>query len=545
MTASARDRGREAFARQAWAEAFAQLSAADQEATLEPADLEKLATAAYLLGRDADWRDTWARAHREHLSRGDRERAARCAFWVGISLLERGDLAQANGWIARGQRLVADVGHDCVEQGYLLFPTALHAIAQGDNPTAHTIFGRMLEIGQRFGDRDLVTLARHGQGRVLIRLGEATNGISLLDEVMVAVTSGEVSPIVAGDVYCGTLSACQEIFDLRRAREWTAALSDWCAAQPDLIPYRGQCMIRRSEIMQFHGAWGDALEESRLACERLSHPPGQPGSGAAFYQLAELHRLRGDFDLAEEAYRQASERGRSPQPGLAQLRLAQGQIEAARSAIARTVDDARESRLRSRVLGPFVEIMIAADEPAAARGAAEELTQIADALGAPFLQAQSGQAAGAVLLAERRPEPALAALHQALTTWCELEVLYENARTRVLIGLACRELGDDPGGTMELEAARRIFQQLGAAPDLARLAELSRHGRGEDTARLTARELQVLHHLAAGKTNRAIALELAISEKTVARHVSNIFTKLGLTTRAAATAYAYRHHLVH
>lgn len=543
-TAGALDRGREHFERRAWAEAYAQWSAADQESPLDATDLERLAAVAYLLGRDADWGELWTRAHREYLARDDRQQAARCAFWLAYSFLDRGETARSNGWIARARRLLADDGRDCVEQGYLLVPAAMEALAQGRNTTAHAAFAQSAEIGQRFGDRDLVAIARHGQGRALIRLGEAATGIALLDEVMVAVTSGELSPIVAGDVYCGMISACHEIFDLRRATEWTTALSAWCAARPDLVPYRGQCMIRRAEIMQFHGAWPEAVDEARRACERLSRPPGQPGVGAAFYQMAELHRLRGEFASAEEAYRHASDSGRKPHPGLAVLRLAQGQIDAARAAIGGAVEEAHDRRLRSRLLAPYVEIMLAANDVPAARRAADELSDIAATVGAPVLEAMARQATGAVLLAEGNPGAAMSALQRALTVWCELEMPYEAARARALVGVASRELGDHDTGEMELDAACRVFQQVGAKPDLARVAALRRKARPDTASRLTARELQVLRLLAAGKTNRAIAQDLGISEKTVARHVSNIFTKLGLATRAAAAAYAYQHHLV-
>ncbi len=538
------DRGRKAFGRRAWEEAFTHLSAADRESALEGEDLERLATAAFLLGRDADCPDLWARAHHRHLGRGDRERAARCAFWLAVGLLEKGESAQGSGWIARGRRLLGEGGLDCVEQGYLLLPAALQSIDEGDNAGASTTFGRAAEIGERFGDPDLVALARHGQGRALIRLGKPAEGVALLDEAMVAVLAGEVSPIVAGDVYCGVISGCQEIFDWHRAQEWTTALARWCDAQPDLVAYRGQCLVRRAEILQLRGAWPDALAEARRASERLSRPPGQPGIGAAFYQEGELHRLRGDFAAAEEAYRRAGEWSRKPQPGLAQLRLAQGQVAAAATAIRRLLDETQDRRTRSRMLAAAVEIELAMGDVAAARAAAGELSAIAGELGAPFLSAASDQATGAVLLADGDTRAALAALGRAAATWQELEVPYEAARVRVLIGLACRERDDEGAAAMELAAARAVFQRLGAVPDAARVEQLSRAGPARVASGLTAREVQVLRHVAAGRSNRAIADELHISEKTVARHLSNIFVKLGLSSRSAATAYAYRHDLV-
>jgi DNA-binding CsgD family transcriptional regulator len=537
------DRGRESFGRQAWADAYAQLFAADHEWPLGPEDLERLAVAAFLVGRDAESAEAWERAHHECLRLGDAARAARCAFWLAVELLNRGERARAGGWLARAQRLI-DEGHlDCVERGYLLVPVGLRSIAEGDLAAAYTTFGKAAEIGERFSDRDLVVFGRHGQGRVLVRTGKIAEGLALLDETMIAVTAGEVSPVLTGMVYCGVIEICHEIFDLRRAQEWTAALTGWCVAQPDLVPYRGQCLVHRSQIMQLHGAWQDAMDEARRASERLSTPPGQP-LGMAFYQQGELHRLRGEFGQAEAAYRQASQAGHTPQPGLALLRLAQGRVDAARAGIRRLMEEVHDRVTRSTVLAAHVEIMLAVHDLGAARAAVDELSKLAAGIDTPFLHALSAQAIGAVLLAEGNSRAAMEALRQAWRAWQELQAPYEAARTRVLMGLACREQGDEDGAELELEAAHRVFQQLGAGPDLAQVEEFSSASAHEDVGGLTARELQVLALVAAGKTNREIAMVLVISEYTVRRHLQNVFAKLGVSSRAAATTYAFQHQLV-
>ena len=543
LLGAGRARGRESFDRRQWADAFAELSAADREAGLEPEDLERLATAAYLLGRDEDSVEVWERAHHEILGRGDELWAARCAGRIVFVLMNGGEFARAGGWLARARRLIDDGQRDCAERGHLLVPVALQHAFAGDWPSAQAISGQAAEIGDRFGDVELVTVARSIQGRSLIGQGKTVEGMTLLDEVMVAVMADEVPEMIAGAVYCSVIEACQEVFDLGRAQQWTAALTHWCDSQPDLVPFSGSCLVHRAEIMQLHGAWPDAVDAARRARERLLRR-GQPAVGAAFYQQGEVHRLRGEFAQAEEAYQQASRWGREPQPGLALLRLAQGQVGAAEAAIRRVADEAQDRVTRSRLLPALVEIMSAAGDADAARAAADELSKIADDLDALLLRAPAAHAQGAVLLLEGDARAALGALRQAWTVWQELEVPYEAARVRVLIGLACRKLGDRDGAEMELDAARRVFQELGARADLARAQALSGKGAATPAGGLTPRELEVLRLVATGKTNRAIAADLVLSEKTVARHVSNIFSKLGLSSRAAATAYAYEHDLV-
>jgi DNA-binding CsgD family transcriptional regulator len=538
---SAVDRGRQLLREQAWGAAFSQLSAADRESPLEPQDLAELAKIAYLIGKEPEGADFLARAHQGFLSRGDVQHAARCAFWLGFTSLINGEQAQAGGWLSRAARLLE--GHpECAELGYLLLPVGYRSVHAGDPASGYAAFVEAARIGERFGDKDLTTFALQGQGRALIRQGDTARGIALLDEAMVAVTANEVSPLTAGSVYCSVIEACSEIFDLRRAQEWTSALAQWCSSQPDVAPYRGHCLIRRAEILQLHGEWADAMGEAQRACECLSQSP-KPAAGSAFYRLAELHRLRGEFAEAERAYAQASRWQQTQQPGLAQLRLAQGRIDAACAAIRRVAEETREPGNRARVLDAYVEILLAANDVPAARAAADELAAIAGNRNVPFLHAVSLRATGAVLLAEDDAQAALAALRQSWMVWCDLEAPYEAARVRVLIALACRNMKDDDAEALELAAAREVFEQLQAAPELARLDALSQTKSSNSAGPLTSRELEVLKLVASGKTNRGIAGKLGISEKTVARHLSNIFNKLDLSSRSAATAYAYRNHL--
>src|SRR5262245_1156893 len=535
--------GRQAFARRAWASAFTQLTAADRLHQLSLDDLEHLAVAAYLSGHDEDTEKLLTRAYQELSAAGEIARAARNAFWLAMLLFDRGQTAPGSGWLARARRVLDEHHRDTVERGYLLLPTAISSVFAGDFSTASTLFEQAAAVGDRFGDNDLRALARHGHGRALTQLGKIHEGASLFDEAMVAVTANEVSPIAAGIVYCGVIEGCYEIFDLKRAQEWTAALGRWCDAQPELIPYRGACQARRSEILQVHGIWTEALAEAVHACERLAQQSRQSGAGVAFYQLAEMHRVRGEFTKAEEAYRAASQRGRIPEPGLALLRLAQGQIELAASAIRRARDEATDPKTKARVLVACVDIFLAAGDVIAARETADELKSIATTLGAGLITAYARQSEGAVLVAEANPRAALGPLREAVTLWRDLEFPYESARTGVLIALACRALGDHDSAALEFDAALKTFEKLGARPDVDRVKGLASPPT-EAAGVLTARETEVLGLLATGRTNRAIAQHLRISEKTVARHLSNIFIKIGVSTRSEATAYAFRHQLV-
>jgi DNA-binding CsgD family transcriptional regulator len=538
------ERGRAAFEARAWAKAFEELSAADREASLDPEDLERLAAAAYLTGRGSETTDAWARAHHDYLGRGDVVRAVRCSYWVGWSYVFRGEPAQGNGWLARSRRLLDEAGVDCVERGYLVLASALQTYWGGDPAAGNVLFAQAVEIGQRFREPDLLALARIGLGETFVHLGETSTGLPLLDEVMASVFAGEVSPLVVGLVYCAILACCQANFDTRRAREWTGAFTRWCEAQPDLVPYRGDCLVYRSELLRLEGAWPDAMLVVQQACEDLSTPASQSWAGAAFYQQGELHRLRGEFAEAEEAFLEASQRGREPQPGLSLLRLAQGRANAALAAISRAVAEAHDEVAKAQVLPAQVEILLAAGSIEDARTAAAELARVAEGLQASLLQASSAYSTGAVLLAEGDVTAALASLRKALGLWHALEVPYEGARVRALLAGAYQALGDEDGAKFELDGARRVFLSLGALPDAERATQATSAVADALPAGLTRREAEVLRLVAAGKTNHAIAVEMVLSDHTVRRHLQNVFAKLGVSSRAAATAFAAQHKLV-
>lgn len=527
-----------------WMDAFNAYSLADDAVALGAEDLWPFAVSAYLVGREDDYVRTMDRAYRAALETGQPLIAARCALWLGLHLADRGKMGMATGWLGRAERLVEREERDCVERGYLLLPAVMQHLFAGDFESSFARAADAIEIGERFRERDLVALAVHLQGRALVKQGRVDNGLALLDEAMVAVIGDELSPPVTGLIYCSVIEACREVYALRRSQEWTAALTKWCEGQPDLVPYTGLCLVHRSEIMQLQGAWRDALDEAGHACERFARGVDQPAAALAFYQLGEINRLLGKFDAAEEAYREASWRGWEPQPGLALLRLVQGDNAAAAAAIRRLMDVTADRLQRARFLPAYVEIVLAVGDTGAARAACSELEEIAENFASGVLSAIAAGAKGAVNLAEGDARAALVALRPAGQVWQQLEAPYEAARVRVLRGLACDALGDHDTAALELDAARSALEHLGAAPDVARIDSFRRGAASPDTHGLAPRELQVLCMVAAGKTNKAIAAELVVSERTVDRHVSNIFSKLGVSSRAAATAFAYEHRLV-
>lgn len=528
-----------------WQAEYAELLKLDGQTALEPAQLEELGLAAYLAGQESDSIAIHTRAHTVALEKGDTRQAARTAFWVAFVLIGARDITRAAGWAARARRLLDENQHDCVECGYVMLPQGIEQVISGNLAGAETTFGSAERIGERFSDADLTSLARQGRGRVLVARGRVSEGVALLDEAMVAVTAGELSPMVSGVVYCNVIAACFDMFDIQRAQAWTEALNQWCKSEPGVVPYRGDCLAYRAEILHLRGRWPEAIEEARRASESLA-TTSRSGSGIAAYAMAEVHRLQGDASAAEEAYRMASERGRAPQPGLALLRLAQGQRDAARAAIERVMAEPSHGRQRADVLAAAVEILLASNDAAGAGRAADELRDMASTFDSTWLRAMSAAVDGDVQFRAGRAREALAPLRAALTAWQDLDAPYLAARVQVIIGRACWALNDADGARMEWDNAARAFRRFGAAPALAEVEALIQQPSTIDrpaSGALTPREVEVLRLIAQGKTNRAIARALDISEKTVARHVSNIFTKLDLSTRSAAAAYAFTNRL--
>jgi DNA-binding NarL/FixJ family response regulator len=544
---------RAAYRAHAWPAALEGFRAARAGGSLPAQDLSALADAAWWLGRVDESIAEGERAYRAHLEEGRPRAAAWTAIGVAVNFLLRGDEAVGSGWIGRAARLLADEP-ECVEQGYLAYLLEIEgALDSPDRDAVLAAARRVREMGRRYDDPNLVAASLLGEGRVLLRMGQVAQGMALLDEAMATVLSGDVAPDWAGNIYCHMMAACIELADLRRARQWVAATESWLDALPAAVLFTGICRVHRSQVLQAGGQWDRAEEEAARVCAELADI-ARTVTGEGYYQLGELRRLRGQLDAAEAAYQRAHRLGRDPQPRLALLRCLQGRSAAAlasvRAALLATagrtpaepagwVGQAANRLVRARLLTAAVDIALAAGAVAEADAAAAELATIAEEFASPGFTAAGEQARGAVLLARDRPAEALPVLRSACHRWQELDAPYDCARVRVLLAAAYQALGDADGAELELAAAAEVFETLGAGPDAAAVA--AQRGLLTPPGGLTEREAEVLACLAAGSSNREIAAALVISEKTVARHLSNIFTKLGVTSRTAAAAYAHRH----
>ncbi len=526
---------------QPWGDIYRRLSGFPLDA-LGADDLEALATSAYLVGHDEAALAAWEAAHDRHLEDGRGAEAARCAFWLAFCLMMQGRMAHASGWLSRAQTVVGDA--DCAARGFILIPELLGALQSNQPATARDLAIDVTQIAARFNDADLAALGTLGHGQALIALGDPSAGLALLDSAMLSVEAADVGPIASGVVYCAVVLECMGLYDLRRAAEWTASLDRWCAAQTDLVPYRGQCLVHQSQLQQAAGDWSQAATTVQSACVRLRDPP-HPALGLACYQEAELHRLVGDFGAAIEAYARASRAGHPPMPGLALLELARGDLEAAAAGIRRALAESTAIYERAPLLSAAVEIHRSSGDLAAARTAADELAMIAEHSTSEVLSSMAAQADGAVLIAAGEVPSGLRRLRAASSVWQRFAMPYEEARVAVLLGLGCLALGDESSAALDFERAGEIFTVLGARPDLERLRSLSGNRRPRPGAgALSGRELEVLRLVAAGQTNREVGDALSLSPHTVGRHLENIFRKLGVSGRAAATAYAYEHGLL-
>lgn len=533
-------RAREAYERREWVAAYRALSDLD-DTTLKGADFSALGITAHLLGRRNDQVQAFQRAFQAYLDEGDLTGAARSGLWLSTVLWAGGEPAIANGWLARAERLLDERGRDSVERGYLIERLTFRHVMSGELAEAREMAPRITEYGRRFDDADLIAVGLHAQGRLEIYSGKVGDGLRLLDEAMVLVLAGEVSPVFSGMIYCSAIEACQETSDLARVSEWTHALSTWCDAQPGMVTFTGQCAVHRGQLMRFHGAYTDAVAELERAVRRYAQAGAGPAVGQAHYERGEVLRLSGEYDAAAAAYDEAAEYGHSAQPGRALLWLARGRSEQAVAAIHRVLSEQHDPVHRSQVLPAAIEVLISASEPQAAAPLVEELGQLGRDFGGTVLQAAASYAAAALAHATGEVDRALSCARRAAETWGRLDAPYEVARSRVLIGRQLRILGDDESAVADLSAARQMFAGLGARPAEHEVAALL--GGQKAPGGLSPREVEVLRLVATGKSNPEIAAQLVLAEKTVARHLSNIFTKLDVSSRTAAAAFAYKHHL--
>jgi DNA-binding CsgD family transcriptional regulator len=526
-------RARAATATGDWVTAYELFAAADP-GRLTTSDHDLHADAAWWTSRIDASIAARQRAHAGHLAAGDVRPAGVAAWMLFYEHQMAGRPAAASGWLARARRHLTD---DCLERCYLLWTDADAARAAGDLDTALASAREMVDLARSCGGADLAAAGIYTEGEVLIAAGRRADGLARLDEALCVVLAGELSPMFTGWIYCLGLQTCMALGEVGRVAEWTEAAMAWCDSLPTgNNPFLGLCRVHRVELLSLRGAWDDARAEAD-AVESV-----YPSVVAeASYVAGEVHRRRGAYDAAAAAYTRAHELGRDPQPGLALLALARGRAGDAAAAVTRALGDPGLSALaRARLLSAQTEIALARGDVETARSAAGELVALA-ASGADLVRAAAATATGTVALAEGEAAAALVALRSAWGLWTDLGMPYEAAQARMAIAAACRAAGDREGTRLELRAARAAFARLGARPEERRAAVLAADA---GSGQLTAREIEVLRLVAAGRTNREVAAALGISGHTVARHLNNIFAKLDVSSRSAATAYAYTHHLV-
>ena len=535
------EQARADFGRGEWTAAYDAWSAAGLSA-LSIDELDDFATVTELLGRHDECVAALQREFVLSEAVRDGPRGVRGAFRLAMVTGEHGEPALSAGWAARAEGLADELAGDAVEHGWIAFLQMFRAIMGGDFATATARAEEAVAIGRRHRDPDLSAMALSGLGRIRLYSGQVPDGLSLLDQSMVRVIAGECSPVIAGHVYCTAIEGCQEISDFARMAEWTTALERWCAGQPGLLTFTGQCAVHRGQLLRQRGEWGLALDELELAAARYREVGSPPAAALSAYESGEVLRLRGDYVAAEAAYERAADAGFEPQPGLALLWLAKGDRTTALAAIERLQAEPGGPVQRCRILPAAVEVLLADGQFERGRELADELSTIAESFGCEPLKAAAAEASGAVELAGGDAAGALPYLRKAHQLWARAEAPYDRARARVLVGRALAAVGDHETSRRELEAARTTLRQLGARPAADQVDRLL--APATLPSGLTAREAEVLRLVASGRSNAQIAADLVLSEKTVARHLSNIFTKLDVPSRTAAAAFAFEHGLV-